>query len=768
MWQFIKQKINKKLPFKDNASDRIPLKPKPLTEVILKYEDGFSKNYEDFLKYGLEEKSIQNIGVMGDYGVGKSSILKSFFYHNEEFSNKYLRVQLGKYFWENEEESKGNNRKNLNDHLEEQIIKQIVSQINSKDIPYSKFNIKFFDIKSVLNFLIPASVISFLSWVLDGLSKGSFSININTSYMSGIIILFILICTIWLLLKPITYILNFLAKFTFEYKFKNASVNVELNNFFKIDENIKEIVYLFSSTEKSIIIFEDLDRFDNTWIFQKLKELNTILNYYLETNWFKTNWFKKRKNKKITFIYLIRDDLLIEKNGIISEINQDNRTKILDLCIPIIPKINKHNSLYYLKKIFIKNEEKNQEQKNKFNLILNEFSWYLSDIREIHNIYNQYIIHKENMKMCWFFNESELLVYLFLKNKFMFKMQSLIAQTPSHRNKIYEAIGNSEYIFHQNLIVYENSDIDIKYTDDTFFICYFLANTDTWTNLILSDYISKLNRNLLHDCSKKQDDREKLFFNTSNQFEHIIHLFIKEQIITPNFFNYGSLCHNFDESSNNFNNLSSPNFLEVILNFLENLSMKKKLDTVEWNFKNFLLGEEKNIKISQIKNNAKGWKNEKSKIFFVSEILETLSKDNLLFEDFWKNFMFDKIRIYEDYKVLKNIFWVVNKKTKLKLFNKIAEDLPFRYQGLNMFFQNFSIEEIEIFFGIILTFSDEQLNWSILSNLKLNLKKTIMIKNEKEPNKEKNKSIDLKEIFKNNKDIIEKNKNLEDFFKFFF
>lgn len=753
MWQFIKQKINKKLPFKDNASDRIPLKPKPLTEVILKYEDGFSKNYEDFLKYGLEEKSIQNIGVMGDYGVGKSSILKSFFYHNEEFSNKYLRVQLGKYFWENEEESKGNNRKNLNDHLEEQIIKQIVSQINSKDIPYSKFNIKFFDIKSVLNFLIPASVISFLSWVLDGLSKGSFSININTSYMSGIIILFILICTIWLLLKPITYILNFLAKFTFEYKFKNASVNVELNNFFKIDENIKEIVYLFSSTEKSIIIFEDLDRFDNTWIFQKLKELNTILNYYLEAN-----QFKKKKNKKITFIYLIRDNLLIEKDNINLKVKQDNRVKIFDLCIPIIPKISKHNSFNYLQTIFIKTEEKSQEQKKKFQLILNAFSWHLSDIREIHNIYNQYIVYKESMKNYWFFNESELLSYLFLKNKFIFQMQGLINTPPSHENKIYNSIINSEYIFSKNLIVHKDSEINTQFIDDTFFICYFYKNIDSNTQYDLNYYIRALKLNKILDCLKEQENRNNWFFNPSNEFEQIIHLFIKKQIITPNFFHYGSLCYSYNNSSNDFNqNLSSPNFLKVILKFFNQLWIRGELNKIKWNFKNFWLDEEinspGNIEILQIQHKAKGWNNEKTKILFVSKVLESLSENHKFFEDFWTNFMLNEINIYDDYKILKNIFWVVNTNTKLKLLNKIVNDLPLKHKGLNIFFQSFSPDELKFFFGIILILNNEEsVNWSNFYILKPSIKKHL-------------KNFHLQEIFEKNKYTIQQNKNLENFFK---
>lgn len=45
-----------------------------------------------------------------------------------------------------------------------------------------------------------------------------------------------------------------------------------------LSEHLAEILYFFQETEYDVVIFEDLDRFENKKIFLKLRELNYILN----------------------------------------------------------------------------------------------------------------------------------------------------------------------------------------------------------------------------------------------------------------------------------------------------------------------------------------------------------------------------------------------------------------------------------------------------------------------------------------------------------
>ena len=45
---------------------------------------------------------------------------------------------------------------------------------------------------------------------------------------------------------------------------------------------LDELVYLFQTTGYEIVVLEDLDRFRNTSIFTKLRELNQLLNKYVQ------------------------------------------------------------------------------------------------------------------------------------------------------------------------------------------------------------------------------------------------------------------------------------------------------------------------------------------------------------------------------------------------------------------------------------------------------------------------------------------------------
>lgn len=53
-----------------------------------------------------------------------------------------------------------------------------------------------------------------------------------------------------------------------------ASLNEEVQDETILDRDIKEIVYLLNSSESTVIVFEDLDRYGNIDIFTKLRELN--------------------------------------------------------------------------------------------------------------------------------------------------------------------------------------------------------------------------------------------------------------------------------------------------------------------------------------------------------------------------------------------------------------------------------------------------------------------------------------------------------------
>ncbi|HHJ8367102.1 TPA: hypothetical protein ACQMN9_001712, partial [Streptococcus pyogenes] len=92
--------------------------------------------------------------------------------------------------------------------------------------------------------------------------------------------------------------------------FKGAEANINDNNIDEsvLDRDIKELVYLLRSSDSKIVVFEDLDRYDNASIYTKLRELNFLLNKYVKVN--------DEKETPIRFIYMLKDSLFYSKQSI--------------------------------------------------------------------------------------------------------------------------------------------------------------------------------------------------------------------------------------------------------------------------------------------------------------------------------------------------------------------------------------------------------------------------------------------------------------------
>ena len=135
------------------------------------------------------------------------------------------------------------------------------------------------------------------------------------------------------------------------------------------DQYINELSYVLNTAQIDIVCFEDVDRFNNVLIFEKLREINFIINH------------DKANKKKIMFFYLIKDQLFEARN----------RTKFFDFIIPIVPFIGSSNSFEKMQELFM--EEK----------ISNHFvslsSVYVDDMRLLNNIYNEYMVYQNRINI---------------------------------------------------------------------------------------------------------------------------------------------------------------------------------------------------------------------------------------------------------------------------------------------------------------------------------------------------------------------------------
>lgn len=139
-----------------------------------------------------------------------------------------------------------------------------------------------------------------------------------------------------------------------------------------LNRHLDEIVYFFQSTSYDLVIVEDLDRFEDSAIFVTLREINSLVN---------SNVGVKRQ---IRFLYALRDDMFV---------NTD-RTKFFEFIIPVIPIINSSNSI----DMVLAQGERLELDGRLDQQFLREVSRYLSDLRLIHNIFNEYAIYVANLE----------------------------------------------------------------------------------------------------------------------------------------------------------------------------------------------------------------------------------------------------------------------------------------------------------------------------------------------------------------------------------
>lgn len=346
------------------------IKIKPVTERALKF--AIDKNSE-----------VTNVAITGNYGAGKSSVVESFEFQCTD--KKFLHISLGQYDETISNEKNGLNNRQINT-IEGKIINQLLHQINPNQIRKSIF--KTLDAESQIepfNISVYLGLVILLSLYLLNISSWNSLIQ-NFCWLSWtmkpIISLLVLVILFILIIYGIYFLLKLQKDFGFVKKLSLKAEKIETdieifsNDNSKVsyfDRYLDDVLYLFKQSGADVIVFEDIERFNDSRIFEKLKELNIVIN-------------RKRKicrDSKLVFFYLVKDDLF----------ESQERTKFFDFIIPVVPVVTASNSYDQLSKI-LKDMELHKVLDEKF---LFNISLYLDDMRLINNICNEYLTYKETL-----------------------------------------------------------------------------------------------------------------------------------------------------------------------------------------------------------------------------------------------------------------------------------------------------------------------------------------------------------------------------------
>lgn len=363
------------------------------------------RKYSAALEWALENQNIKNIALTGAYGSGKSSIISTF--QKEHRGYHYLNISLAS-FTDNAirqddpelENDSGNTDKNIDRLIELSILQQMFYHVRHKKIPDSRFK----RIKSIGKKGLLFKSLSLIIWILALILffKPKFiqdtgvwqQLDLSSPIITYISLSIIIIGIGMIIAKSIRIANN--SKLN---KLNVQSGEIEISKDIDssiLNKHLDEILYFFEVTDYNVVIIEDLDRFNSTEIFTKLRELNILINSSLQIN------------RRVVFLYAIKDDMFHDKN----------RTKFFDFIIPVIPVINISNSGDMLHRMLTKGQSKDEnDNKNKSKLSTNfidDVSMYIDDMRLLKNICNEYIVYK--CKLSPKLNLDYLLAIIIYKN----------------------------------------------------------------------------------------------------------------------------------------------------------------------------------------------------------------------------------------------------------------------------------------------------------------------------------------------------------------
>ena len=407
---FLRRK-NKNIYPKSSSEDLpkiFPLSPKQ--DLLQPDSTGF-KEYEKFLRSAFLQPNIRNILITGEFGVGKSSIIRSvencWIKSNKiKIRHGFLYISLGDYIIKSNnnepplvpresaaqaDKADGqadDNEDKQKNFLERRLLLQIYAASHRADLPASSFKmIQEHNVftRGIIPFICAVMTIVLLLLGLHApighLLSTVFSDQIDAKLKSvGHLLLYVLailfaaIATFFALRDqlPKLQAKSFTIKAnSLEAKYESGACESYL------DQHITELVYCLEQIAEKIdytVVFEDLDRFDSKTcleIFTRLREINYLVN------------LRRSPGCKgpLRFIYVANDSILAHLE----------HSKFFDYIMPVYPRLNQKTA----ESILAENLKEVYEENNfitESSSLVHAAAPYLSDYRLQYTVLNDFNI----------------------------------------------------------------------------------------------------------------------------------------------------------------------------------------------------------------------------------------------------------------------------------------------------------------------------------------------------------------------------------------
>ncbi|MFP8965659.1 ATP-binding protein [Pokkaliibacter sp. CJK22405] len=386
--------------------------------------------YSAALKQATDNPNVSNIALTGPYGSGKSSIIRSFL---KSYPRQALHISLAAFLPEAGDEQ----RKVTKQEIERSILQQLLYGADADKLPLSRFKriqtpgfgSKFRSLYILTGLLALWRMFSEREAIFDGSYFKPFDL---TNWLDISVAAFALIF-LWSAIHHF-YVASFGVSLK-SVSLKDIQIQPSSENHDSIlNRHLDEIIYFFQSTRYDLVIVEDLDRFDDSDIFVTLREINSLVNGNVGVK------------RRIRFLYALRDDMFL---------NTD-RTKFFEFIVPVVPIINSSNSID-----MVLAQGKRLELDGRLDKqFLREVSRHLSDLRLIHNIFNEYAIYIANLETDGENNldPTKLLAVLIYKNVYPRDFERL------HRGEgnLAEILGRKDELIAKGERSYQSEIVELE------------------------------------------------------------------------------------------------------------------------------------------------------------------------------------------------------------------------------------------------------------------------------------------------------------------
>ncbi|MDZ7320151.1 P-loop NTPase fold protein [Kosakonia sacchari] len=369
--------------------------PWSLVALTPEYIEEEHVEYVQAIEAALADDQIRNIALSGNYGVGKSSILQEVARRQDDRVVEISLSTLSPIEVSKLDDSVPKQATTPTNRIQQEIVKQLLYREEPSKTPGSRF-------KRIERFrwqreIVSAALLGFAVAVIFLLSGWTAKI------VSAITSLKAIDAWVHAGIFSVATGIAFLIRWRFygklhikQFSAGAATVTLDDNSVSYFDQYLDEIVYFFEVSDRNVVIFEDIDRFNDSHIFETLRALNTLLNA------------SPQIKRPVCFIYAVKDSIFdyiaLNEEGrkleqtiletadpALAEVVRANRTKFFDLIIPVVPFITHRSARNLVLK------QLGQMKQQVAPELIDLASQYVPDMRLLKNIRNEFIVFRDRI-----------------------------------------------------------------------------------------------------------------------------------------------------------------------------------------------------------------------------------------------------------------------------------------------------------------------------------------------------------------------------------